>query len=297
MTPLLEIKNLQTQFTTDDGLVKAVDDVSFSLAPREVLGVVGESGSGKSVTSLSILRLVARPGKIAGGEILWKGTDLLKKSEAEMRKIRGDEIAMIFQEPMTSLDPLYTVGNHINEALQLHQGLKGKEARLRAIEALREVGIREPESRVDAYPHQLSGGMRQRVMIAIALSCDPDLLIADEPTTALDVTVQAKVLDLLQKLRAERGMSILLVTHNMGLVAEICDRVVVMHRGKVVETAPVLELFDAPRHPYTQGLLRSIPTLDSTFKQPLPTLDYHPSPEEAALPLVQVSANHFARVA
>jgi ABC-type dipeptide/oligopeptide/nickel transport system ATPase component len=297
MNQLLEIKNLQTHFFTDDGIVKAVDDVSFSLAPREVLGVVGESGSGKSVTSLSILRLVSPPGKIVGGEILWKGEDLAKKSEAEMRKIRGDDIAMIFQEPMTSLDPLYTVGNHIGEALWLHQGLKGKAARDRAIEALREVGIREPESRVDAYPHQLSGGMRQRVMIAIALSCNPDLLIADEPTTALDVTVQAKVLDLLKKLRDERGMAILLVTHNMGLVAEMCDRVVVMHGGKVVETAPVQQLFDAPQHPYTQGLLRSIPTLESELKQPLPTLDYHPKPEEIALPLREVAEKQFARVA
>jgi ABC-type dipeptide/oligopeptide/nickel transport system ATPase component len=199
---LLEVKNLQTHFYTDEGVVRACDDVSFSVGPREVLGIVGESGSGKSVTSLSVLRLVSAPGKIVGGEVLWKGQDLLKKSEPEMRKIRGDDIAMIFQEPMTSLDPLYTVGNHIEEALLLHQNLRGALARARAIEALSEVGIREPESRVDAYPHQLSGGMRQRVMIAIALSCNPDLLIADEPTTALDVTVQAKVLDLMKKLRS-----------------------------------------------------------------------------------------------
>ena len=269
---LLEVNNLQTHFFTDDGVVKACDDVSFSVGPREVLGIVG-------------------------GQVLWKGQDLLKKTEPEMRKIRGDDIAMIFQEPMTSLDPLYTVGNHIEEALLLHQNLRGAPARSRAIEALREVGINEPESRVDAYPHQLSGGMRQRVMIAVALSCNPDLLIADEPTTALDVTVQAKVLDLLKKLRAERDMAILLITHNMGLVAEMCDRVVVMHRGKVVEAADVQSLFEAPRHPYTQGLLRSIPTLDSPLKQPLPTLDYHVSPHEVALPLVEVSAGHWARVA
>ena len=294
---LLEVNNLQTYFFTDDGVVRACDDVSFSIGPREVLGIVGESGSGKSVTSLSVLRLVSQPGKIVGGQVLWKGQDLLKKSEAEMRKIRGDDIAMIFQEPMTSLDPLYTVGNHIEEALSLHQNLRGAPARARAIEALREVGINEPESRVDAYPHQLSGGMRQRVMIAVALSCNPDLLIADEPTTALDVTVQAKVLDLLKKLRSERDMAILLITHNMGLVAEMCDRVVVMHRGKVVEAADVQSLFEAPRHPYTQGLLRSIPTLDSPLKQPLPTLDYHVSPHEVVPPLVEVSTGHWARVA
>ena len=293
---LLEIINLQSQFFTDDGVVKAVDDVSLVGAPREVLGVVGESGSGKSVMSLSVLRLVSSPGKIVGGEILWKGQNLLQKTEREMRAIRGDDIAMIFQEPMTSLDPLYTVGNHIGEALLLHQGLKGKEARAKAIEALNDVGIREAESRVDAYPHQLSGGMRQRVMIAIALSCNPDLLIADEPTTALDVTVQAKVLDLLKKLRDERDMAILLVTHNMGLVAEMCDRVVVMHGGKVVETASVEEIFENPRHPYTRGLLRSIPTLESELKKPLPTLDYHPDAAHIALPLVEVSPQHWARV-
>ncbi len=294
---LLEVKNLQTHFFTDDGVVKACDDVSFALGPREVLGIVGESGSGKSVASLSLLKLVAAPGKIVGGQVLWKGQDLLPRSEAEMRKVRGNDIAMIFQEPMTSLDPLYTVGNHIEEALSLHQNLRGAPARSRAIEALAEVGIREPESRVDAYPHQLSGGMRQRVMIAIALSCNPELLIADEPTTALDVTVQAKVLDLLKKLRAERDMAILLITHNMGLVAEMCDRVVVMHRGKVVEAADVQSIFEAPRHPYTQGLLRSIPSLDSPLKQPLPTLNYNPSPNEVVPPLVEVSSGHWARLA
>jgi ABC-type dipeptide/oligopeptide/nickel transport system ATPase component len=219
MQPLLEVKNLQTHFFTDEGIVKAVDDVSFQLAPRETLGVVGESGSGKSITSLSILRLISQPGRIVGGEVLWKGQDLLKKSEAEMRKIRGDDIAMIFQEPMTSLNPLFTVGNHIEEALFLHQNLKGAPARQKAIQALNDVGIRDAESRVDAYPHQLSGGMRQRVMIAVALSCNPDLLIADEPTTALDVTVQAKVLDLMKQLRVEKELAIMLITHNMGLVA------------------------------------------------------------------------------
>ena len=294
---LLDVRNLSTRFFTDDGVVNAVEDVSFSVARRETLGIVGESGSGKSVASLSLLRLVSHPGKITNGEIWWKGEDLLQYSEAQMRKIRGDDIAMIFQEPMTSLDPLYTVGNHIEEALSLHQGLRGREARAKAIQALEDVGIRDAASRIDAYPHQLSGGMRQRVMIAIALSCNPDLLIADEPTTALDVTVQARVLDLMKKLREERDMAILLITHNMGLVAEMCDRVVVMHRGRIVETAPVETIFADPKHPYTRGLLRSLPTLDSTPKQPLPTLDWNPTTEESALPLAKIGDNHWARVA
>ena len=294
MDNLLDVQNLQTHFFTDDGIVKAVDDVSFSLAPRETLGVVGESGSGKSVMSLSILRLVSPPGKIIAGKVLWKGEDLLRRSEAQMRAIRGDDIAMIFQEPMTSLDPLYTVGNHIEEALRLHQNLRGEAARAKAIEALEAVGIAEANRRVDAYPHQMSGGMRQRVMIAIALSCNPDLLIADEPTTALDVTVQARVLDLRKELRTERDMALLLVTHNMGLVAEMCDRVIVMHGGRIVEMAEVNEIFDQPRHPYTQGLLRSIPTLDSPPKTPLSTLDWKPLPEHAAQStLVEVGPNHF----
>ncbi len=294
---LLDVRNLSTRFYTDDGVVNAVDDVSFSVARRETLGIVGESGSGKSVASLSVLRLVSKPGKITNGEVLWKGKDLLKLSEAQMRRVRGDDIAMIFQEPMTSLDPLYTVGNHIEEALGLHQNLHGRAAREKAIESLEVVGIADARNRIDAYPHQMSGGMKQRVMIAIALSCNPDLLIADEPTTALDVTVQARVLDLMKKVRQERDMAILLITHNMGLVAEMCDRVVVMHRGKIVETADVQSIFANPQHPYTKGLLRSLPTLDSTPKQPLPTLNWHPTPEESALPLVQISTNHWARVA
>jgi ABC-type dipeptide/oligopeptide/nickel transport system ATPase component len=294
MNELLEIRNLQTKFFTDDGVITAVDDVSFSVAPREVLGLVGESGCGKSVTSLSVLRLVSAPGKITGGQILWKGRNLLEYSESEMRKVRGDDIAMIFQEPMTSLDPLYTVGNHIEEALSLHQGLRGKEARQRAVEALRDVGIPEPERRVDSYPHQLSGGMRQRVMIAIALSCHPDLLIADEPTTALDVTVQARVLDLMKDLRDRHGMAILLITHNMGLVAEMCDRVAVMHGGKIVEMASVNELFANPKHPYTRDLLLSIPTLDSPPKTKLATVQWHPTPEQCAnSELVPVGDNHY----
>ena len=297
MNKLLEVKNLKTQFFTDDGTINAVDDVSFEIAPNEVLGLVGESGCGKSVTSLSVLRLVSAPGKITGGEILWKGKDLLKATDRQMREVRGNDIAMIFQEPMTSLDPLYTVGDQIMEAIKLHQGLRGKEAKQKAIEALRDVGIPEPENRVDSYPHQLSGGMRQRAMIAIALSCNPDLLIADEPTTALDVTVQAKVLDLLKKLRVERNMAILLITHNMGLVAEMCDRVAVMHGGKIVETASVQEIFANPKHPYTRDLLKSIPTLESTPKQPLATVTWEPSEAERVLPLSKVGEEHFARVA
>ena len=292
-SPLLSVSNLETQFFTDDGVVKAVDDVSFSIAPREILGVVGESGSGKSVTSLSVLRLVSAPGKITGGQIQWKGKDLLKFSDREMRKIRGDEIAMIFQEPMTSLDPLYTVGNHIEEALYLHQGLKGQKARERAIAALEEVGIRDAAKRIDAYPHQMSGGMRQRVMIAVALSCGPDLLIADEPTTALDVTVQAKILDLMRKIRDEKQMAILLITHNMGIVAEMCDRVAVMHGGKIVEMAGLNDIFAAPCHPYTQQLLRSIPTLDSPPKTPLATVSWHPTPEQSSQSqLVEIAPGH-----
>ncbi len=274
--PLLSVRNLETAFFTDDGVVKAVDGISFDLAPCEALGIVGESGSGKSVTALSILRLISRPGRIIGGQILFKGQDLLSMSEARMRDVRGNDISMIFQEPMTSLDPLYTVGNQIMEALTLHQNLHGAEARQAAIRALGAVGIPEPERRVDAYPHQLSGGMRQRVMIAIALSCDPEILIADEPTTALDVTIQARILDLLKELRVSRQMALILITHNMGLVAEMCDRVVVMHDGRIVESQGVREVFAHPAHPYTRGLLRSIPRLDSPPKQPLPTLDWEP---------------------
>jgi ABC-type dipeptide/oligopeptide/nickel transport system ATPase component len=291
---LLQVRNLKTQFFTDDGIVNAVDDVSFDLAPRETLGVVGESGSGKSVTSLSVMRLIQPPGRITHGQILWKGHDLLKYSEAQMRKIRGNDIAMIFQEPMTSLDPLYTVGNHIEEALDLHQNLHSKEAREKAVEALEAVGIDDARRRVDAYPHQMSGGMRQRVMIAIALSCNPELLVADEPTTALDVTIQAKILDLLKELREQREMALLLITHNMGLIAEMCDRVAVMHNGKIVEMAAVDDLFARPAHPYTRGLLRSIPTLDSPPKTPLATLEWEPTPEQSTrAELVEVAPQHW----
>jgi peptide/nickel transport system ATP-binding protein len=241
--------------------VRAVDGVSFEIPARGTLGVVGESGSGKSVTALSIMRLIASPpGKIAAGEVRYAGRDLLALSPPEMRKIRGNRIAMIFQEPMTSLNPVFTVGDQVGEAVRLHQHKSRKEARAIAVEMFRLVGIPSPHERVDAYPHQLSGGMRQRVMIAMALACKPDLLIADEPTTALDVTIQAQILDLLRALQRELGMAILLITHDLGVVAETCDEVVVMYAGRIVERASTETLFAAPRHHYTAGLLRSVPS-------------------------------------
>ncbi len=260
--PLLAVENLKTHFFTDDGVVRAVDGVSFEIYPRETLAVVGESGSGKSVTSLSILRLVPEPpGRIVGGSIRFKGRDLLKLAPAEMRAIRGKEISMIFQEPMTSLNPVFTCGDQIAEALVLHERLDHRQARARAIEMLHLVGIPSPAQRVDEYPHQMSGGMRQRVMIAMALACKPALLIADEPTTALDVTIQAQILELLKKLQAEFGMAVLLITHDLGVVAETADRVAVMYAGQVVEYADVRATFKRTRHPYTAGLLASLPRL------------------------------------
>src|SRR5215218_1894985 len=261
MAHLLEVNQLQTHFPTRAGLVRAVDGVSFYLDRGELLGLVGESGCGKSMTALSIMRLIAPPGKIVAGEILFDGKDLLKLSDAEMREMRGDDIAMIFQDPMTSLNPVFTVGEQISEALRLHRKLSKKEARQATIEAMREVAIPDPSRRVYDYPHQLSGGMRQRVMIAMALACNPKLLIADEPTTALDVTIQAQVLDLLMDLRDELGMAIIVITHNMGVIAEVADRVLVMYAGRIVEQSPVANLFDAPQHPYTKGLLACVPTL------------------------------------
>ena len=260
---LLEVNNLQTQFPTRGGLVRAVDGVTFHLDSGELLGLVGESGCGKSITALSIMRLIARPGKIVGGEITFDGKQLLQLSDAEMRQIRGDDIAMIFQDPMTSLNPVFTVGEQIAEALRLHRKLSRKAARAAAIEAMKEVSIPDPARRVDDYPHQLSGGMRQRVMIAMALACDPKLLIADEPTTALDVTIQAQILELLDELRKNRELAVLLITHDLGVVAEVADRVAVMYTGRIVEESPVDELFARPRHPYTEGLLRSVPKLTS----------------------------------
>ena len=258
---LLEVKDLQTQFQTRAGLVRAVDGVSFHIDRGELLGLVGESGCGKSITALSVMRLVAPPGKIVAGEILFDGKNLLKLSDGEMRAIRGDDIAMIFQDPMTSLNPVFTVGEQIAEALRLHRKLSRKAARDAAIEAMREVSIPDPGRRFSDYPHQLSGGMRQRVMIAMALACDPKLLIADEPTTALDVTIQAQILELLNELRKHRELAVLLITHDLGVVAEVADRVAVMYTGRIVEEAPVAELFARPRHPYTEGLLRSVPKL------------------------------------
>jgi peptide/nickel transport system ATP-binding protein len=258
--PLLEIRELVTEFRTEQGTVRAVDGVSFEVPRRGTVGVVGESGCGKSVTALSIMRLIAPPGRIASGQVRYGGVDLLALPPAEMRAIRGNRIAMIFQEPMTSLNPVFTVGDQVGEAVRLHQKKSRRDARRIAIEMFRLVGIPSPEERVDAYPHQLSGGMRQRVMIAMALACKPDLLIADEPTTALDVTIQAQILDLLRSLQAELGMSILLITHDLGVVAETCDEVIVMYAGRVVERAKAAELFAHPRHPYTAGLLRSVPS-------------------------------------
>jgi peptide/nickel transport system ATP-binding protein len=264
MAHLLEVNNLQTHFPTRAGLVRAVDGVSFHLDRGELLGLVGESGCGKSMTALSVMRLVASPGKIVNGEILFDGKDLLKLSDSEMRAMRGDDIAMIFQDPMTSLNPVFTVGEQIAEALRLHRRMSRKEARQATVEAMREVAIPDPARRLDDYPHQLSGGMRQRVMIAMALACNPKLLIADEPTTALDVTIQAQILELLNELRKQRELAVLLITHDLGVVAEVADRVAVMYTGRIVEESPVDELFARPKHPYTEGLLRSVPKLTST---------------------------------
>jgi oligopeptide/dipeptide ABC transporter ATP-binding protein len=259
---LLSVRHLTTAFDTERGVLKAVDDVSFDVPRGTTVAVVGESGCGKSVTALSIMRLIASPpGKISGGSLIFQGQNLLELGEKDMRAVRGAKISMIFQEPMTSLNPVYTVGSQIVEAIRIHERTSRRAARDRAVQMLRLVGIPSPEERVDAYPHQLSGGMRQRVMIAMALSCDPSLLIADEPTTALDVTIQAQILDLLRKLQAELGMSILFITHDLGVVAEFAKSVVVMYAGRVVETGSVEALFADPRHPYTRGLLGSVPPL------------------------------------
>jgi len=265
---ILDIKNLKTYFYTYEGVAKAVDGVSFQLAKGEPLGVVGESGCGKSVTALSILRLVpVPPGRIVWGEISFKGKNLLGLPEDEMRKIRGNRISMIFQEPMTSLNPVFTVGNQIQETLQLHQGISKKDALEKSIEMLRLVNIPSPERVVERYPHELSGGMRQRMMIAMALACNPEILIADEPTTALDVTIQAQILDLMNELKEELGMAIILITHNLGVVAETARRVIVMYAGKIVEEAETKTLFGNAQHPYTMGLLKSIPVLGDKIRR------------------------------
>lgn len=257
---LLSIRDLTTHFSTEDGLAKAVQNVSYDVQVAKTLAVVGESGCGKSVTALSVLRLIAKPaGRIVGGQILFEGKNLLDADEKQMRQIRGNDIAMIFQEPMTSLNPVYTVGNQIIEAIKLHQNKNGTEAKAQAIEMLKLVGIADPDQRINEYPHQMSGGMRQRVMIAMALSCSPALLIADEPTTALDVTIQAQILELLRKLQKQNNMSIILITHDLGVVAENADDVVVMYASRIVETGVVEAIFDEPLHPYTRGLLRSLP--------------------------------------
>ncbi len=272
---LLDVRNLKTYFFTDEGTVRAVDGVDLHIDKGETLGVVGESGCGKTVTALSVMRLIPQPpGRIVEGEIRYNGQNLLELSPPQMRKVRGKEIAMIFQEPMTSLNPVFTCGEQIAEALRLHEGLGRREALNRTVELLRLVHMSNPERRVKEYPHQLSGGMRQRVMIAMALSCNPKLLIADEPTTALDVTIQAQILDLLNELKAKLRMAVMLITHDMGVIAEIAQRVMVMYAAKVAEEAPALDLFKEPLHPYTQGLLRSIPRIDlaATEKRRLETI-------------------------
>ena len=260
---LLEVKNLKTYFFTDGGVVKSVDDVSFNVKPGKTLGVVGESGCGKSITSLSIMQLVETPpGKIVGGEIIYNGENLLTKDKDEMRKIRGGEIAMIFQEPMTSLNPVFTVGQQIMEALMIHTDMDKTKAKERAIEMLKLVRIPLAEKRFNEYPHQLSGGMRQRVMIAMALSCNPKLLICDEPTTALDVTIQAQILDLINELKEKLGTSIMMITHDLGVIAEVADDVMVMYAGKIVEYGTADQIFETPMHPYTHGLMNCIPKLN-----------------------------------
>lgn len=277
MGRLLEVRNLQTSFFTYTGECKAVRGVSFHVDEGEAIALVGESGCGKSMTAMSIMRLVpSPPGKILGGEVLFDGKDLLKVSAKDMRKIRGKEIGMIFQDPMTSLNPVITIGRQISEVLTLHEGLKGKAAMDRTIELLQMVGIPSPETRIRNYPHQFSGGMRQRVMIAMALACNPRLLIADEPTTALDVTIQAQIIDLMEDLKQRLNTSIILITHDLGVVAKVCSRVIVMYAGRIVEEGPVDDIFHNPQHPYTIGLLKSAPRLDETEKRKLVPIEGQP---------------------
>ncbi|MBI3165417.1 MAG: ABC transporter ATP-binding protein [Anaerolineales bacterium] len=259
--PLLEVKNLKTYFYTEDGVVRAVDGVDFEIYPGEVLGIVGESGCGKSVTSLSIMRLISIPGKIVEGEINFDGKNLVKATEEEMMQVRGNRISMIFQQPQSALNPVFRAGDQISEVLNIHQDFGKEKGRERAVELLKLVGIPEPERRADSFPHELSGGMSQRVMIAMALACVPDLLIADEPTTALDVTIQAQILDLMRDMKQQLGSAMMLITHDLGVIAEMANRVVVMYAGEIVEQSPVTSLFDKPHHPYTQGLIGSIPVL------------------------------------
>ncbi len=277
MNTILEVKDLQTYFRTDAGIVKAVDGVSFRLDKGETLGIVGESGSGKSVTNMSIMRLIPTPpGKIVGGEILLDGENILEMNEKELSKIRGNRISMIFQDPMTALNPYLKISTQLIETIRLHQGLDKIEARKKAIEMLKLVGIPAAERRIDAYPHQFSGGMRQRVMIAIALSCNPEVLIADEPTTALDVTIQAQILDLIKDLSLKLNTAVIMITHDLGVVAGMCDNVCVMYAGRIVERAPVDDLFESPKHPYTNGLIQSIPRLDEKSSDRLYSIDGQP---------------------
>ena len=280
---LLEVKDLETIFPTEDGVVRAVDGVSFHLDPGETLGIVGESGSGKSVTVLSVMRLLQRPGRIAGGQVLFRGRDLVGVSEGEMQEVRGAEIAMIFQDPMTSLNPVFRTGWQVAEPLRLHKGMSRGAALLEAVKTLTRVGIPEPEKRARMYPHEFSGGMRQRAMIAMGLTTAPSVLIADEPTTALDVTIQAQILELLKEVNREFNTATILITHNLGVVAGMCERVMVMYGGRVVEEGPTEDVFAHPTHPYTWSLLRSLPRLDATEKEPLRAIEGQP-PDLTRLP-------------
>ena len=267
---LLSVRNLSTSFFTPSGEVKAVNNISFDLEKGKVLGIVGESGSGKSVTAYSIMQILTHPGRIVNGEILYKGVDLVKKTSRQMRDIRGDQISIIFQDPMTSLNPTYTIGNQIGEAIRLHTSRRGQAVRDRVIELLEQVGINEPAKRAGQYPHELSGGMRQRVMIAMAIACEPDLLIADEPTTALDVTIQAQILELIQKLQHELGLAVIMITHDLGVIADMCDNIIVMYAGSIAERGTADDIFYNPHHEYTKGLLNSIPTMEKTDDLLLP---------------------------
>jgi oligopeptide transport system ATP-binding protein len=300
VAPLLVVENLKTHFFTSAGVVKAVDDISYDVNEGETLAIVGESGCGKSIGALSLMRLVpSPPGQIVGGRILFDGEELLAMSEAEMRDIRGNRIAMIFQEPMTSLNPVLTIGRQVTESLELHLKLNKTEAHDRAVELLDMVGIPDPETRLKQYPHQFSGGMRQRVMIAIAMSCNPRLLLADEPTTALDVTIQAQILELIKELSNKLGTAVIIITHNLGVVARYADRVNVMYAGKLIERGTALDIYENPHHPYTRGLLGSVPRLDEDKKQRLESIDGMPPdlmdlPPGCAFPLISVSDGHTA---
>ena len=268
--PLLQVKNLCTSFNVDSGEVRAVNGISFNLEKGKVLGIVGESGSGKSVTAYSIMRILVEPGRITDGQILYNGEDIVKYSEKQMREFRGKRVSIIFQDPMTSLNPVYTIGNQLREAILLHTDRNREQANARALEMLQLVGVNEPEKRLKQYPHELSGGMRQRVMIAMALACEPDILIADEPTTALDVTIQAQILELMQSLQKKLGMAIIMITHDLGVIADMCDEIIVMYAGRICERGTADEIFYNPRHEYTKGLLRSIPRLETGHERLIP---------------------------